>query len=143
MPRVPPDDAPQPIADTVAQSRLPTVSAKDVEIGRVLVVDGPDQGKTFGLDRNAPSRLLLGTSPVCDLRLTDPTVSRRHVALDPVGPRYKITDLGSTNGTNVDGVPIVEAFLRGGSTVCCGATTLRFEAGAAVEQKAPPSAMRF
>ncbi|HLK39182.1 MAG TPA: FHA domain-containing protein, partial [Polyangiaceae bacterium] len=47
---------------------------------RAVVIEGPDQSRQFELDPNKPSRILLGTSEVCDIRLTDPTVSRRHAA---------------------------------------------------------------
>ncbi len=128
---------------TVARGAGGPAPPTDGEICEVVVVSGPDTGLTFPVERHAPSRLLIGTSPACNLRLTDPTVSRRHAALDPAGARYRITDLGSTNGTYVDGVPIVEAFVRGGESVRIGDTTLRFDAKTAVSRKPLPSAMRF
>jgi transcriptional regulator with GAF, ATPase, and Fis domain len=94
---------------------------------RVLVIEGPDAGKSFLLDPNAPTRLLIGTSVVCGIRLADHAVSRRHAALEPVGRRYRLTDLGSTNGTFVDGVAVVEAFLRADEVVRCGSTAFRIE----------------
>ena len=111
------------------------------------VIEGPDAGAEFPLDPNAPSRILVGTSPACTIRLTDPTVSRRHAALEPVEGRYRLTDLGSTNGTLVDGVTVVEALLRGGETIRLGSSTLCAEADAPPgldEDIVPlPSAMRF
>ena len=59
-----------------------------MRIRRVVVIEGPDAGREFELDPDAPSRILLGTSEVCDVRLTDPTVSRRHAALEAAGQRY-------------------------------------------------------
>ncbi len=110
------------------------------------VIEGADAGAEFPLDPNAPSRILIGTSPACTIRLTDPTVSRRHAALEPVGQRYRLTDLGSTNGTFIDGVSVIEALLRGGEVIRFGSTAVRAEAEAAGlgEESAPlPSAMRF
>src|SRR4051812_26952591 len=93
--------------------------ARDLEIARTpqlrraVVVEGPDTGKTFELDANAPSPILLGTSPVCQLLLTDTTVSRRHAAFEPTSKgAFKLTDLDSTNGTVVDGTRIVEVYVR-------------------------------
>jgi transcriptional regulator with GAF, ATPase, and Fis domain len=140
-------------AEPAAPGEVPTV-ARPIEAGdaalqlrRMRVVEGPDVGLLFELDPNAPSRILLGTSPACLLRLTDPTVSRRHAALEPVGRRYRLTDLGSTNGTFVDGVAVVEVFLRGGEVVRFGSTAMRAEADAQGEDPAEvtplPSAMRF
>jgi DNA-binding NtrC family response regulator len=113
------------------------------ELRRVVVIEGPDAGKAYMLDASSPTRLLLGTSPACELRLTDPTVSRRHAAFEPHGLRYKLTDFQSTNGTFIDGVAIVEAYVRGGEIVRCGGTALRLEQGEAALAAPLPSAMRF
>jgi transcriptional regulator with GAF, ATPase, and Fis domain len=123
----------RPVAPAEAQLRL----------RRLCVIEGPDTGKEFALDPNAPSRILLGTSPACSVRLTDPTVSRRQAALEPVGQRYRITDLGSTNGTFVDGVGVVEAFLRGGEVIRFGSSALRADADRAAEVAPLPNTMRF
>src|SRR5271165_4221123 len=64
-----------------------------LEVRRLRVLEGTNGGAEFPLDPNAPSRILIGTSPACTIRLTDPTVSRRHAALEPVGQRYRLTDL--------------------------------------------------
>ncbi len=118
--------------------------ATSPQLRRVVVVEGPDKGHSFTLDPNAPSRILLGTSPVCELRLTDPTVSRRHAAFEPAGKRYRLTDFNSTNGTFVDGVAVVEAFVTGGELVRVGSSALRIETDEVEAQPAPlPSAMRF
>jgi DNA-binding NtrC family response regulator len=110
---------------------------------RVTIIEGPDAGHVFTLDPNAPSSTLLGTSPACELRLSDPTVSRRHAAFEPLGQRYRITDLGSRNGTFVDGVQVTDAFLRGGETVRCGGTALRFDAEVAAAAPPLPETTRF
>ncbi|MEO8178110.1 MAG: sigma 54-interacting transcriptional regulator [Deltaproteobacteria bacterium] len=93
----------------------------------LTVVKGPDQGQSFALDGSQPSRLLLGQGPACDIRLTDRTVSRRHVALDVEGGRVRVSDLGSKNGTRVNGVKIVEAWAQGGETIQAGSTVFRLD----------------
>jgi transcriptional regulator with GAF, ATPase, and Fis domain len=110
---------------------------------RAVVIEGPDAGKEFTLDPTSPTRILVGTSPACEMRLTDPTVSRRHASFEPVGLRYKLKDFESTNGTFVDGVAILEAFVGGDEIVRMGGTALRLERGDAVEAAPLPSAMRF
>ncbi len=58
----------------------------------------------------------------------EPTVSRRHAQIERSGPRVVVRDLGSTNGTTVNGVKITgEAELRPGDTVQFGAARYRFE----------------
>jgi two-component system response regulator HydG len=110
---------------------------------RAVVIEGPDADREFDLAPNTPSRILLGTSEICALRLTDPTVSRRHAAFEIAGKRYRLTDLQSTNGTFVDGVRIVEAYVRGGEIVRCGSTAMRLEVDAAAPPPALSSAIRF
>ena len=123
--RVPrPHDDPQTQIATEAHR----ATAAPVERLRAVVVEGPDAGQSFDLDPAAPSRLLVGTSPVCALRLRDATVSRRHAALEPTQKgAYRLDDLGSTNGTAIDGVRIASAFVRGGELVRFGSTAMRLE----------------
>jgi DNA-binding NtrC family response regulator len=90
----------------------------------VQVVAGPDAGGTAVLAPSQPSPLLVGQGPSCELRLTDRHVSRRHLALELSGGLLRLRDLGSTNGTMVQGVRVVEALLRGGERVELGGTTL-------------------
>ncbi len=87
----------------------------------VHVVDGPDRGASAVL---SSSDLRIGTSPICDLRLTDDTVSRLHFELRPTAGSCVLTDLGSTNGTFVDGVRVLACDVRSGLTIRCGRTAL-------------------
>ncbi|MBX3212786.1 MAG: sigma 54-dependent Fis family transcriptional regulator [Labilithrix sp.] len=89
------------------------------------IVDGPDAGRKVSLARFENARVLIGQSPACDIRLTDQQVSRRHAALELSGARPRLIDLGSTNGTTIEDVPVVDAYLRPGAAVRLGATTFR------------------
>jgi two-component system, NtrC family, response regulator HydG len=109
---------------------------------RLVVIDGPDRGQSFGLDPNAPTRILLGSSTSCAIRLTDVTVSRRHLAFEPSGGRFRVIDLGSSNGTSINGVPVVDAFVTGGEQLRCGSTVLSVEATGA-PAVTPSNAMEF
>ena len=93
----------------------------------IRVTQGPDSGSELLLDASQPNRVLVGTSPSCELRLTDRTASRRHVAFELVGPHLHVTDLGSTNGTRVANVRVGDAILSGGEQVRIGETTLTVE----------------
>ncbi len=90
----------------------------------ITVIDGPDTGAKLVLDGTQPPRVLVGSSAACALRLSDREISRRHIAFDTAGPRLRITDLESTNGTFVNDVALVDGYLRGGETVRIGATRL-------------------
>ena len=97
----------------------------------LTVVEGADRGASLVIDGTQPSRVLVGQSPVSNLRLTDRRVSRRHLGLDAAGDGLRVTDLSSTNGTFVDGVRIFDALLQGGELVRLGDTALRVDASGA------------
>lgn len=90
----------------------------------IEVVDGPDRGQRLVLDPAAPLRLLVGQSPTCALRLSDREVSRRHIAIELFSAGVRLVDLGSTNGTTVNGLSVIEVILHGGEVIVLGATTL-------------------
>jgi two-component system response regulator HydG len=93
----------------------------------VVVVDGPDRGLTVKLDGETSSRAYVGKSLVCQIRLNDPKVSRRHATFDVSGNALRLVDLGSTNGTAVNGLSIHDVTLRGGEQVQVGDTRLQIE----------------
>jgi DNA-binding NtrC family response regulator len=89
------------------------------------VTHGVDTGVMIQVDASRPFRVLVGKSPACDLPLHDPAVSRRHAAFDLSDEGVRISDLDSSNGTRVDGVGIIEAYLKGGESISLGDTRLR------------------
>ena len=92
----------------------------------LAVVEGPDTGLIITLDASGP-RALLGQSPVCSLRLTDPEVSRRHASLAVTSTHLQLIELGSTNGTTVNGVSVKEASLHGGEAIRVGSTVIKVQ----------------
>ena len=91
---------------------------------RVEVVKGVDAGSSVLVEAAHPGRVLIGQGPTCDLVLTDPLASRRHVAISSRGGALLLTDLESTNGTLVNGVDVSEVYIRGGERIVIGETTL-------------------
>jgi FHA domain/Domain of unknown function (DUF1707) len=73
----------------------------------------------------AAGRIVLGRSRLCHLVLVDDTVSRRHAELVLVDGRWHVRDLGSTNGTWVNGRRVVEAEVGPGDDVQLGDCRLR------------------
>jgi FHA domain/Domain of unknown function (DUF1707) len=69
--------------------------------------------------------LLIGRSSACQLVLGDDTVSRRHAELRVQDDCWVLRDLGSSNGTWVNGRRVVEAEVRPGDVVQLGASALR------------------
>lgn len=99
--------------------------------------DGPEPGKEFVV----AERAVIGRLPGNEVSLpADENVSRRHARLYRAGGGYEIVDLGSANGTSVNGAKIGASYLlRTGDRVKVGGTTLRFveEAGGAAPSVAP------
>jgi hypothetical protein len=82
----------------------------------------------------SPRAMTIGRLPDCDLVLADPNVSRYHAEIRPAGSPgdgpldFEVADMGSTNGTKVNGIPVVgPQVLRNGDQITVGATTIRFQ----------------
>lgn len=74
--------------------------------------------------RSTGATCAIGSHPSNDVVIDATHVSRFHCELKLTPRGLSIRDLGSSNGTLVDGVPVVEAFLRSGSRVVIGSATL-------------------
>jgi hypothetical protein len=70
----------------------------------------------------------LGRLPDCDLTLNDANVSRRHAEIRPMGDSFVLIDLGSTNGSKVNGMRVVQHELADGDELTFGSIRLFFEA---------------
>ena len=91
----------------------------------IQVIQGPDRGKKFALREgdNVIGRMSRTVG------LTDGTISRSHAKLTLVNGRWQLEDLGSANGTFLNGVHINKpCLLKRGDQIRCGASLLVFEA---------------
>jgi predicted component of type VI protein secretion system len=85
---------------------------------RLVMRSGPTSGESINLDKN---ELFIGRDLSNDIVVNDPEVSRRHVRLFLQGDQYVIEDLGSTNGTSVNGQRLMGPYiLRPGELVTMG-----------------------
>lgn len=91
----------------------------------VAKVTLPDDRKiTLGKDT-----LIIGRLAECDIAFDDSNVSRRHAEIKALVGGYAVNDLGSTNGTKVNGVTITfERALRDGDIISVGSHSIRYEA---------------
>ena len=70
----------------------------------------------------------MGRNPDSTIVLADPNVSRAHAEIRPRGTGFVVIDLGSTNGSKVNGTRISEHALADGDEIVLGNTHMRFEA---------------
>jgi hypothetical protein len=91
---------------------------------RVRVTHGPDTGREAVA---TGGELSIGTAPGNQLVLSDPTVSRHHLALRCTEYGYWVRDLGSTNGVRIGARLVQVAAVTDGCEVVLGDTRLVFE----------------
>jgi hypothetical protein len=72
--------------------------------------------------------LSIGRLPECDIVIPDSNVSRRHAEIRPTVDGFSLVDLGSTNGSKVNGERTVQRELRDGDELAFGNTRLLFQA---------------
>jgi adenylate cyclase len=94
-----------------------------------LIIVGPE-GRT---EVSLQAHNTLGRHPNNSIQLLDRIVSKEHMTITLVGSQYVLRDLGSLNGTYVDGNRISERALLGGEEIALGGTVITFVPG-------PPSA---
>ncbi len=70
----------------------------------------------------------VGRLPDCAVQLVDASVSRYHAEIRAKGDGFQVVDLGSTNGTRVNGVRVYERELRDGDEIAFGTVRVRFSA---------------
>ncbi|MBT8491540.1 MAG: diguanylate cyclase [Deltaproteobacteria bacterium] len=100
---------------------LLVVQGAEVDLGRHVLCDHP---------------ITVGRDPDVDLPLSDGSISRAHCSIerDPETGRYVVVDLGSTNGTTVNGTTVKGRLaLTEGDKVFLGASVLRFSFADAVD----------
>jgi DNA-binding NtrC family response regulator len=93
----------------------------------VHVVDGPGAGAVFEVGDALARRVLVGTSPACDVRLADTTVSRRHAALEADSGGLRVVDLDSRNGTWIGAVRVREGYVNAGAVLRFGRSAIRVD----------------
>jgi hypothetical protein len=112
----------------MAPQRLASGRSRPLQTGRLVVVSSPAlrEGETRGLN-SAP--LTVGRGPQNDVSLeSDQFASAAHVRFEPRSDGVYVLDVGSTNGTFVNGGRLVEPHrLRPGDVVRVGETDFRFE----------------
>jgi len=86
---------------------------------QLTVRKGPKVGRVFYLDARS---LIIGRDPMSDIIINDPEVSRQHARLTKIEDSFQIEDLGSTNGTFIEGKRLKSepAILQSGQAINMG-----------------------
>ena len=93
-------------------------------------VEGPLTGQSFKIPEK--DRVVVGRYEIYDLVVPDPSISRKHFALEQRPDGMYLVDLGSLNGTQLNGHRVSTARLETGDKVAAGQSVLEFaETGAA------------
>lgn len=101
-----------------------TVSAVTIGRGPALTVSkGPDVGERFALTADV---VTIGRDPASDIFLNDITVSRRHARIERAGAGFTLNDVGSLNGTYVNGQRIESYALAASDEIQIGKFRLVF-----------------
>lgn len=90
----------------------------------IIIVTAGDKEETYAVG-NEP--VTVGRSPASTIHIDDAASSRKHCMIKTSGEVTTIVDMGSANGTRVNGTKITrEQVLRGGDVIQIGKTLLRF-----------------
>jgi transcriptional regulator with GAF, ATPase, and Fis domain len=90
----------------------------------LVVLEGLDEGQEFVVDKD---RVRVGTGAHCDVVLKDDTVSRQHFEIVLTEKGHLIRDLDSTNGTDLEGFRVNEAYLQPGARIGAGELLMVFQ----------------
>jgi hypothetical protein len=106
------------------QGTLTRLDAEPRPAAVLVVKIGTKDGLKYPLGKRG---VIIGRRRTSDIRIEDTNVSRVHASIDCVGEDYFLTDLGSTNGTYVNGARINKKKLVAGDLVRIGTTILEFK----------------
>ncbi len=144
---VPPDSAKGKSAGPTTRAPKSTIiggrlagSELRVQQYRLCVEEGGPVGDVYDLGEETTS---FGKAADNDIVIDHPTVSRNHFAIVREGDRYLLRDLGSTNGTFLDGSHVREAYLKPGALIEAGDVHLRFVPEQIPVEIAPSESARF
>jgi two-component system, cell cycle response regulator len=125
------------LSDTLQHEVAKKPVASERPQATVVVVQGSDAD--LGAHARIVSRAIIGRDPAVELSLMDPGASKTHACIDVVEEdggevAYYLRDLGSKNGTLVNGKKVTGAFpLRDGDKIAIAATVLRFVLADAID----------
>jgi pSer/pThr/pTyr-binding forkhead associated (FHA) protein len=118
----------------IADAEVPSVppprlqTAVPGEQPKLIIINGPNPGTIVSLQEGAT---ILGRGEHCEVQVEDVSVSREHATIELSAEACKISDLDSSNGLRINGMPRSDHFLQHGDTVELGNILVRFVAAGA------------
>lgn len=113
-------------SESLSPEEQSAISALPKNSALLIAQRGPSSGSRFLLDEDLT---LAGRHPNADIFLDDVTVSRRHVEFVRSNGGFEVRDLGSMNGTYLNGARVDGSILSSGDVVQIGKYHLTFFAG--------------
>jgi two-component system cell cycle response regulator len=121
----------KPLDDSSSLREALHAELRKVARPSLTVVAGPDVGKRARLERS----IEVGRDPAALFALSDESVSWRHFRLEDRGAgEWTLVDLGSTNGTLINGERAGEATLKPGDRIFLGKTIVEFQEQDAIQE---------
>ncbi len=120
-----PADLPSESKRTVSLSALSpeAIASGEAIVAKLSFESGPFAGRVVALPKEM---VTVGRAPDNDVVVSDPATSGRHGRIEVRAGAFWISDLGSTNGTLVNGEPVIEKQLADGDLIAIGQNTMRF-----------------
>ena len=104
---------------------------------QLVIAEGKEAGREFVFDQMS---VVIGRISECDVILYDPGVSRKHARIFAEGEIYFVEDMGSSNGTKVNGTIIKKKQLTDGDALSLGPVVFNFSATYLEEPEPPKTA---
>ncbi len=90
---------------------------------QLVIAEGKESGREFVFEQ---ASVLVGRTSDCDVVLYDPGVSRQHARIFSEGQKYFVEDMGSSNGTKVNGAIVKKKQLSDGDNITLGPVVFNF-----------------
>src|SRR5262245_40118275 len=102
---------------------------------QLVIAEGKEAGREFVFEQDS---VLIGRTSECDVVLYDPGVSRKHARIFSEAANYYVEDMGSSNGTKVNGAIITKKQLSDGDAISLGPVVFNFAGMQLVDENTGP-----
>jgi hypothetical protein len=101
---------------------------------QLVIAEGREAGREFVFDQNP---VIIGRTPECDVILYDAGVSRQHARIVELAGDFWLEDMGSSNGTLVNGCKVERQLLKEGDCIALGGIVFSFRPAEVDEARSP------